>query len=74
MDVSIVSIADLRNLHEEVKQELKRREHQEIVNAREQYRQSPKASVDWKRHPNYDWNSHCAISKPRRRHAAMDRS
>lgn len=36
MDLSNLSVGDLRNLQEQIKQELKKREHQEVAKAREQ--------------------------------------
>ena len=36
MDLSNMSLGDLRNLQEQVKQEMKKREHQEVQKAREQ--------------------------------------
>src|SRR4051812_42950743 len=36
MDLSNLSIADLRGLQEQIKQEMKMREHQEVARAREQ--------------------------------------
>ncbi|QOL51951.1 H-NS histone family protein [Massilia litorea] len=36
MDLSNMSVGDLRNLQEQIKQEMKQREHQEVQQAREQ--------------------------------------
>jgi DNA-binding protein H-NS len=36
MDLSNMSLGDLRNLQEQIKQEMKKREHQEVQKAREQ--------------------------------------
>ena len=36
MDLSNLSLGDLRNLQEQIKQEMKKREHQEVQKAREQ--------------------------------------
>ena len=36
MDLSNMSLGDLRNLEEQIKQEMKKREHQEVQKAREQ--------------------------------------
>ena len=36
MDLSGLSLADLRTLHEQLKQEISKREHQEVAKAREQ--------------------------------------
>jgi DNA-binding protein H-NS len=36
MDLSKMSLGDLRNLQDSIKQEMKRREHQEVAKAREQ--------------------------------------
>jgi DNA-binding protein H-NS len=36
MDLSNMSVGDLRNLQEQIKQEMKQREHQEVSKAREQ--------------------------------------
>lgn len=36
MDLSNLSVGDLRNLQEQIKQEMKKREHQEVAKAREQ--------------------------------------
>jgi DNA-binding protein H-NS len=36
MDLSNMSVGDLRNLQEQIKQEMKKREHQEVAKAREQ--------------------------------------
>jgi DNA-binding protein H-NS len=36
MDLSNLSLGDLRNLQEQIKQEMKQREHQEVQKAREQ--------------------------------------
>ncbi|MFP5390792.1 MAG: H-NS family nucleoid-associated regulatory protein [Gammaproteobacteria bacterium] len=36
MDLSNMSLGDLRNLQEQIKQEMKKREHQEVAKAREQ--------------------------------------
>ena len=36
MDLSNMSLGDLRNLQEQIKQEMKQREHQEVQKAREQ--------------------------------------
>lgn len=39
MDLSSMSLADLRNLQEQIKQETKKREHQEVQKARDQIMQ-----------------------------------
>jgi DNA-binding protein H-NS len=36
MDLSNMSVGDLRNLQDQIKQEMKKREHQEVQKAREQ--------------------------------------
>ena len=36
MDLSNMSVGDLRNLQDKIKQEMKKREHQEVAKAREQ--------------------------------------
>jgi DNA-binding protein H-NS len=36
MDLSNMSVGDLRNLQDQIKQEMKKREHQEVAKAREQ--------------------------------------
>jgi DNA-binding protein H-NS len=36
MDLSNLSVGDLRNLQDQIKQEMKKREHQEVAKAREQ--------------------------------------
>jgi DNA-binding protein H-NS len=36
MDLSNMSVGDLRNLQEQIKSEMKKREHQEVAKAREQ--------------------------------------
>jgi DNA-binding protein H-NS len=36
MDLSNMSLGDLRNLQDQIKQEMKKREHQEVAKAREQ--------------------------------------
>lgn len=36
MDLSNMSVSDLRSLQEQIKQEMKKREHQEVAKAREQ--------------------------------------
>lgn len=36
MDLSNMSLGDLRNLQDKIKQEMKKREHQEVAKAREQ--------------------------------------
>src|ERR1700752_4159540 len=36
MDLSNMSVGDLRNLQEQIKQEMKKREHQEVARAREE--------------------------------------
>ncbi len=36
MELSNMSVGDLRNLQDQIKQEIKRREHQEVAKAREQ--------------------------------------
>jgi DNA-binding protein H-NS len=36
MDLSNMSVGDLRNLQDQIKQEMKKREHQEVTKAREQ--------------------------------------